>query len=308
MDIGINVVQMGPDAQDVAHVHDFIRTAEQAGFAGFWASDHVCLPKVYSPEHPTNPGGVYHWTENDNFLEVITVLTYAAAMTERMTVAPSVLILPQRNPVVVAKQLLTLHHLSGGRLRVGLGSGWLREEFAALGADFERRGKIFDDQLRALKIMFTEHPAQYESEWIHLGQSAGFKPLPDADHPINVYIGGRLGTEHQTKRVTQFAGWHSIHESPEHLAMKCEELRQAFETAGRDPDELRIIARTELDLDAPSRDHVELMERYRDAGAATFVIDNRTLDGREATPIPLGDKLKRFIADVLPEFPPEWDY
>jgi probable F420-dependent oxidoreductase len=130
---------------------DAARAAEAAGFESMWTVEHVVYPDGYSSEYPYSPDGKMPAVPSTPIPDPLIWLSYIAGVTSTITLATGILILPQRNPVVLAKELATLDSLSGGRLELGIGVGWLKEEFDALGVPWERRGQRTDDYVGAMR-------------------------------------------------------------------------------------------------------------------------------------------------------------
>ena len=145
--------------------------------------DHVLGADTSSRPNWTGP-----YSATDPFLEVLTVFAWAAGFTEHLELATGVIILPQRQTALVAKQAATLDHLSGGRLRLGVGIGWNRVEYEALNEDFGTRGKRFEEQIEVMRRLWTEPVVTFDGEW-HKINRAGILPMPD-QQPIPVWIGG----------------------------------------------------------------------------------------------------------------------
>jgi probable F420-dependent oxidoreductase len=137
--IGAKVPNSGPLPTEIG-IPEMARALEHAGFESLWVSDHVVLPEAIQSRYPFAADGRATWSTSTPYFDAVVSLALIAAATERATFGPAVLVLPLRNPVVFAKQSASLDAASSGRLKLGLGAGWLEEEFAALGVDFETRG------------------------------------------------------------------------------------------------------------------------------------------------------------------------
>lgn len=307
MDFGLHVPAMGPDSDDIDHIRDFAVTAEAVGFRSLWCGDHVVIPAAYESQHVTNSRGRYHWSHQDNFIEQITLLSFIAGVTRRIDIGTSIFVLPQRNPVVAAKQLASLEHLSEGRLHVGLGVGWLQEEYDVLGVPFKERGRRFDEHLALLERVMSGDDVTFDGAYTRIKIPMGFQPTPGPARRLPFYIAsggkGRV-SDAALRRLVKVAGFMTAHEPPDVVADVHEnQLQPAWQAAGR-TDELKIVARAPIDLDASSTSLIELFHRYESAGVTTFVLDNRTIDTRDGRPAPLRHRFARFIDEILPEFPP----
>ena len=160
MKIGFSLPTRGPITSP-DNMAKLVERAEELGFDLISVSDHVVIPRAIDSTYPYSATGQWHGDASGDCLEQLTLLTYVAARTKKLRLLTSVMVLPQRPPVLTAKMLASLDVLSNGRLIYGVGAGWMREEFDALGApEFDERGKVTDDYLRAFKELWTnEQPA-----------------------------------------------------------------------------------------------------------------------------------------------------
>ena len=208
---------------DMAAMRDFAQTADELGFT------HLRVPELL-----IRPGsGELH--------ESLTLLSWVAALTTNIELVPSVIILPARQTVMVAKQAATIDVLSGGRLRLGVGIGGSAEEYAALGQDFHTRGRRCDEQLELLRLLWTQDSVDFEGRWDRV-EGAGIGPLP-VQQPIPVWIGPGGGAplpERVLRRIGRFAdGWFAI-VPREDVASTQEAIAGHAEDAGRDPADIGI--------------------------------------------------------------------
>jgi probable F420-dependent oxidoreductase len=171
--------------------------AEALGYASLWTSDHILLPTTFP-----DPYG--------QLLESFTTLSYLAARTEHIRLATGILVLPQRDPLLVAKQAATIHHLSGGRLTLGVGVGWIEREYGFLRADFRTRGRLADEYIPAIRALFEEDTPEFHGAHVDYA-GVLFSPKPSV--PLRIVVGGRaLGA--LRRAATLGDGWHGIHQSP----------------------------------------------------------------------------------------------
>ena len=168
---------------DPAAVRDYAQTAEALGFAHILAYDHVLGA---NPDRPGGWSGPY--TYQTSFMEPFLLFTYMAAVTTRLGFATGILILPQRETALVAKQAATLDVLCGGRLRLGIGTGWNEVEYIALGQDFHTRGRRQEEQIEVLRALWTQELVTFKGRW-HDIPDAGLNPLP-VQRPIPLWLGG----------------------------------------------------------------------------------------------------------------------
>lgn len=141
---------------DPAPAVELAQAAEEAGFESIWTIDHVVVPQEYAPNYPySSDGRMSSGVPENPRPDAIVWMSFLAAATTRLKLGTGVLVLPQRNPVVTAKQIATLDHLSSGRVLLGIGVGWLEEEFTAIGVPFEKRGKRTDEYIEAMRELWT---------------------------------------------------------------------------------------------------------------------------------------------------------
>jgi probable F420-dependent oxidoreductase len=240
-------------AADVGALRGLAQAAEGLGFGSAWVSDHVVIPARIESPYPYSPDGRFHLGPTGPYLEPLIALTYLAGLTERIRLGTHVLILPYRNPVVMAKEIATLDVLSGGRVDLGIGVGWMREEFEALGYDyFERRGAVADEQIRVMKALWTEDVASFE------GEHYRFAPIGAHPHPAQrphppIWVGGH--TRPAIRRAARVGdGWLPIgarppaNLPPAEIAAGRRSLHEEASRVGRDGAAIRICFSTSLTL------------------------------------------------------------
>ena len=209
MKFGLLLPNFGAIASRDAIVNS-ARLAEELGFDSVWTTDHVLMPAAM-PE----PYG--------NLIESLIALSLAASVTNRVLLGTSIIVTPQREPVLLAKQLAAIDAISGGRLILGAGVGWLREEFAYLGADYDNRGARFDDELALMRALWSGQ-ASYNGVF-HDIDDALFSPLPVKRGRLPVWIGGNSKLAIR-RAATMADGWHPVGLTPGELASGLAELRE----------------------------------------------------------------------------------
>lgn len=183
---------------------DMARELEDAGFDSIWVSDHVVLPVETASRYPFAVDGRPTWRFDTPYLEPMVVLGAVAATTKRAFIGTSVVIAPMRNPVLLAKQAATIDVMSGGRLVLGVGAGWLREEFEALDADFEHRGAILDEWIEIARACWTGRAGPYHGR--HYTLRAAIHTLPKPPDGLPILVGGM--SRHALRRAGAIAdGW-----------------------------------------------------------------------------------------------------
>jgi len=226
-----------------------VRRGEALGFASVMIADHIVFPSVVTSKYPYTVSGVF--PGQGDALEQLALMAFIAGKTERLRLVTSVMILPYRNPVATAKTLATIDVLSRGRVTVGVGVGWLREEFEALGAaDFDRRGAVSDEYLRIFKALWTESPVSFAGEFYRFEDVRCLPEPVQKPHPP-IWIGGH--SKAALRRVARLGdGWHPVGANPAvpltpaDLRRDLDELYRFTEAEGRDPSTLTISYKAPL--------------------------------------------------------------
>lgn len=246
MRIGFNLPQIGSAASPRA-VIEVARRAEALGFASLWVSDRLLYPVAPQTPYPASPDGALPEAYK-RVLDPVATLAFAAAQTDRIALGTSVLNAPYYNPVVLARQLTALDVLSGGRLRVGLGLGWSKDELDAVGVSMKERGRRADEFVRALKAIWTADPVEFHGRYYHIPRShIGLKPAQDPHPPI--YLAAF--TPPALKRAATIAdGWNAAALPLDTLGQMIAQFREMAKAAGRDPSRLRVVLRAFLNLTA----------------------------------------------------------
>jgi probable F420-dependent oxidoreductase len=161
---------------------------ERSGFASLWVSDHVVMPATVTSRYPYAADGVAAWATDEPWYDAIVALALAAAATDEVELGTAVLVLPQRNPVLLAKQIASLDRLAGGRVVLGVGAGWLAEEFAALATPFATRGGRTDEWIDLLRACWTGRPAAFDGAHYQLPLDVVCEPTPA--RPVPILVGG----------------------------------------------------------------------------------------------------------------------
>ena len=263
---------------------EFCRAAERFGFAFAVAVEHVVLPTVYKSTYPYSPTGKLPGDLGTSLPDPLIWMTHVAARTERLRFMTGVLILPQRNPLVLAKQIATMDYLSGGRIELGIGVGWLEEEFDALGIPFARRGKRTDEYVEAMRALWADDDAGYAGEFVNFkGMSCNPKP---AQANLPIIVGGH--SEFAARRAGRLGngyfpatGWAG--DIKPLLAM----VREEAGRHGRDPDQIQIT--TGLD----AGDIIGSAQRMAELGAARVVVPSTMFSDD------IAGGLERFATEVI---------
>jgi len=250
----------------------------------------VVIPYRIAPHYPYSPDGRFPLTADVPFLEPLTTLALVAGVTERVQLGTSILVLPHRNPVMAAKMCATLDHLSGGRLVLGVGVGWMREEIELLGGNYDRRGAWSDEALAVMRACWRDARTAHHGEFFSFDEIGVFPKPIRGDIPI--LIGGH--TERALRRVVQHGdGWHAAFITPAALAADLARLKEECARQRRPHYQVTVSVRAGLSLRITplgpdrkplqgSREQVvEDLIAFRDLGVDAVLLETRYRDLRE---------------------------
>jgi probable F420-dependent oxidoreductase len=272
MEFGCHLPIFGPAATR-ANLLTFAREMERLGYDSLWASDHVIVPYTIASRYPYRDTGEFPLPPDSNFLEPLTALGMVAGVTERARLGTTVLVLPHRHPVLAAKALATLDHLSNGRVILGAGVGWMREEIELLGAPFDERGAWSDEAIRVMRACWRDERTRFQGRFFNFADVGCFPKPVRGDIPI--WMGGHA--KPALRRIVALAdGWHAAFPTAEGLEAGLRELRAECAAQKRRFEDLAITLRAGLAL------------RTSPGGAS-----RRALQG---TPDEIVDDLRRFKA------------
>jgi len=212
------------------------RGAEEVGFESLWTVEHVVFPTGYESAYPYDKSGRMPMRPDTDLPDPLIWLTWVAAVTETLRIGTGILILPQRNPLVLAKELSTLDALSGGRVELGVGVGWLREEFDALGIPFEGRGARNDEHIEVMRALWDGDDASHHGELFSF-DDISVNPKP-ARGRVPIHIGGH--TEAAARRAGRIGD--GFFPGKGDLPTLIDIVRQTAADAGRDPEAIEITA------------------------------------------------------------------
>jgi probable F420-dependent oxidoreductase len=210
MQLGIHLPQAGSQATPEL-IRRHARRAEDLGLSDVWVSEHIIVPRKEFPRSPL-------------FYDPLLTLAWVAAITERVRLGTSVLVLPMRHPLPLAKELATLHNLSGGRVILGVGVGWLAPEFAALGVPFAERGRRMDEAIAMMRAVWSQDPVSFEARYI-AAEIRDMTMLPQPISPIPMWHGSRSEAAHR-RTVLLGDGWHGSQLTPEEAKPVIARLRR----------------------------------------------------------------------------------
>jgi probable F420-dependent oxidoreductase len=283
--VGLIPVNVGVNSAD--SMIALAKKAEDIGIESVWTFEHVVIPVEYASKYPYSPNGKMGAPPETPMVDPLVALAAIAGNTQRLRLGTGVNILSQTNPLYLAKQAASLDFVSGGRFMLGVGIGWLREEFDALGVPFERRGARFDDYLQAIKKVWSGEVVEHQSDFVNW---SGFKshPVPVQKPHLPIIIGGSKGKAFE--RIAKYGdGWYAPTANAEQLSGLLPSLKDACATADRDPASVEISA-----MWIASADGVDGAKRYQDLGVSRLIAPVFALGG--GAPI---DALDRFADEML---------
>ena len=226
-------------AIDGVQTLEICRRAEAAGFESLWGGEHVILPSTIESSYPYTKDGKIPAQPDTPIPDPLIWLAFAAAAAPTMRLGTCILIVPQRNPLILAKELATLDQLSGGKVELGLGVGWLEEEFDALGVPWERRGARNDEYIEAMRTLWSGPEVEFHGEFVDFPKVT-CSPRP-VQASIPILVGG--DSDVAIRRAARLAdGYFPGEGDADRLAALITRVRHAADAAGRDPDSIEINA------------------------------------------------------------------
>jgi len=315
VEFGFSLPGRGP----LASIDVVLKLAEKADalrFDSLFVTDHIVMPVASAKSvYPYTTSGQFPGGLAQDYLEPLATLAHLAHATTRARLGISVLVIPYRNPLLTAKMLATIDVLSKGRVILGAGVGWLREEFEALGAPaFEERGRVTEDYIRLMRAAWTTDPVAYESKHYSV-RDVHVLPKPVQRGGIPVWIGGHTGAA--LRRVGAIGdGWHPIAMrppamlGPDEYGAKVKEIHDSARRAGRDPKSITLTIRVPMEVRARSArpaagdrppfqgtaaEIAADIRRYQALGVSHFVFDHTVQELRAVLA-----NIERFASDVRP--------
>ena len=282
MQIGVVFPQTEIGSDPVA-VRDYAQAAEDMGYSHLLAYDHVL-----GASRDARPGWRGPYDHNSQFHEPFVLFGYLAGVTSRIELVTGIIILPQRQTALVAKQAAAVDVLSGGRLRLGIGIGWNEVEYEALGEDFHTRGRRVEEQVALMRALWIDEVVTFQGRW-HTVTAAGISPLP-VQRPIPLWMGG--GAEPVIKRIARMAdGWFPQFRPDERGRETLQRLHDYASEAGRDPVGIGIEGRASIGGGSPD-DWAAEVEAWRELGATHLGVN--TMGAGLTSPADHIDALRRF--------------
>ena len=310
MRIGVSLPNVGLD-HGKEMVLPVAEAADRLGFDSVWAAHHVTLPYERTSQYPYQRSGTeVAMSPGMQWLDPLVTLAMCAAVTDRVRLGTSVLVLPYRNPVNLAAEAAALDVLSEGRFLLGVGAGWMKEEFRALGIDPAERGPRTDEHIDVLRTLWTEDPASYDGRFTKFdGIVLATTPRTEGGPPI--WVGGNTGPGLR-RALRRGDGWHGFEVYPEDMPGVNEELARIGADVGRDPGELALsVVRG---LIPPGREEESFVpDRRMLGGSAGAIVDELgaySEQGVEDVVIQVSllaplvpEALEWVAAEVLPQLP-----
>ncbi|MDQ6739451.1 MAG: LLM class F420-dependent oxidoreductase [Actinomycetota bacterium] len=271
---------------DVSAIRDYAQAAESLGYSHLLVYDHVLGASI---QHRSDWQGAYPYTSENQFHEPFVLFGYLAALTQQLELVTGVIILPQRQTALVAKQVAEVDILSGGRVRLGVGIGWNPVEYEGLNEDFRNRGKRIEEQIVLLRELWSSTAIDFTGRW-HRIPDAGINPLP-VQRPVPIWLGGHAGPV--LERVGRLAdGWFPQMKPGDAARAALDKIRASAEAAGRDPGSIGIEAR--LNLRGGEMDSWrQQIDGWRELGATHLGINTMGMGLSPVEQIAMIEKLKR---------------
>ncbi len=266
----------------------FLRMAEESEVESVWTVEHVVMGVDYEPLYLYSDDGRAPAGPTTVMPDPLEWLSFAAAVTDRVLLGTSVVVASQHSAAILAKRVATLDALSGGRVRLGVGIGWQKEEYEAIGVPYRDRGRRLDECIEGMRALWAEGPAKYEGKYVQLdgvvcdtkpARPAGVPILVGGSSPFAAQRAGRLGD-----------GFLPYAISPEEVGERVQEMRAAARENGRDPDAIEVSIVPGPYAPAPSMD-LDLVRRYSDAGASRLIVNAQECGSMEVSDI------RRFVED-----------
>lgn len=278
---------------DPTHFLELARTADECGWDWFALSDHLVFPEKLASAYPYAKDGKPYWTGSTPWPDPWTAIAAMAAVTRRLQFLTNIYILPVRNPILIAKQIATVASMAEGRVALGIGTGWMKEEFELLGQEFRARGKRMDEQVEILRLLWGGGMVEYHGDFYDFDRLE-MSPVPK--QPVPVLVGGL--SEPALRRAARIGdGWIAVQHSTDELREllgKLQQLRRQYGTDGK-PFETVVASTDTFDVDG--------YRRLEDLGATTLTTAPWVLYGADPSSLEeKKDALKRFADDVISKF------
>ena len=283
--------------------------AESLGYDSVWAADRIIIPWEIKTVYPYSKQASFIVPPDRPFLEPLTCLAFLAGCTEKIQLGMSVMVMPYRHPVYWAKIATTIDHLSMGRLIMGVGVGWMAEEFNAMNAPFKERGKVSDEQLKLLKSLWKDDRVNFEGDYYRFSNIA-FNPKPFQTPRIPIWVGGE-GVAAQRRAGTYGDAWfpYFVRTTPQELARRFNNVRKSADQAGRSADPITFACCLPIELtdrDVPQEEDylkgstqqvAERLRKFAEVGVSHIGLQFMIPHWPERQ-----NQIEHFAKEVLPTF------
>ncbi len=284
MKFGIMAPYLFANVEDGRFATRFAQLGEEMGFESIWAVDHVVMCPEYESRYPYSENGRSPFDEDVVQPDPLTWLTWVAAVTQRIKLGTGILILPQRNPLVLAKTVASLDRLSQGRVLLGVGVGWVKEEAEAVGTDFATRGRRCDEYIEAMRELWREPLSSYHGEYVHFDRVVS-RPKPARPEGVPILVGGHSPAA--ARRAGRLGdGFYPLGVAGDELASLLDIMHREAEAHGRDPEAIEVSCVGNLDL--------AVAQAYAEQGVDRVLISPPTGDLSK-----MQESLQRFRDEVI---------
>lgn len=314
MQFGVSTLSRGPTATRAGYLA-MAEMADRLGYGFVSVNDHVIVPGGVASTYPYSEDGSWGGSEEGACFEQLSLLSFLAAATKRVRLLTSVMVVPHRHPILAAKMIATADVLSEGRVTVGVGAGWMREEFELLGAPYEGRGRATDEYIAAFKALWTMRRPSFSGEFVKF-DNVLFAPKPVQRPGPPIWVGGE--SEAAQRRVAKLGdGWYPGSGNPANRLDTAERLRAGItkvrgmvEKAGRDPGKLDVAFVVQWPVDWTAQTGSDGKRRFMTGSAADMAADAATLKSLGINHVSLRlqvgplqatlDRIQRFGEEVIP--------
>jgi len=286
MQVGYFSVGIGP-AVNPEFVRTIATTAERLGFSTIWAPEHVVLLEEYASKYPYS-SGKFPAPVDTPIADPFTILAYAAACTSKIRLGTGICLVPEHNPLVLAKTVATVDRLSGGRFVFGVGVGWLAEEFQALGVPFDRRAQRTREYIDVMRKLWTQRSSSHQGEFVNFTKVMSY-PKPVSETGVPVWFGGESGPA--LRRVAEYGdGWIGFKLMPDQASAKIKRIEELLKANGRKRSDVHLAV-------SPYTNPVTTddLKRYRDAGVEEVAL----LPGRPGTEREMVTRLEQMAREFV---------
>jgi probable F420-dependent oxidoreductase len=286
MKVGYFAVGIGPTVNPQL-VRVIATTAERLGFSTIWAPEHVVLLEEYASKYPYS-SGKFPAPPDTPIADPFTTLAYAAACTSTIRLGTGICLVPEHNPLVLAKTVATVDRLSGGRFIFGVGVGWLAEEFQALGISFDRRAQRTREYIEVMRKLWTQRSSSHQGEFVNFTSIMSY-PKPVSEKGVPIWFGGESGPA--LRRVAEYGdGWFGFNLLPDQAAEKVKRIEELLRVNGRRRSDVHLAVSPYTN---PIR--ADDLKRYRDAGVDEIAL----LSGWPGTEQEMVARLERMAREFV---------